>query len=347
MGCSGSNLHNQSKSKYAIEKLQKNKSNTLNNNKNNSKNTNIKQTQSLLNTTPHLVSPRKRLLQGKLENHDILERLMAKPLAAAFFDKIFALKIITSEMELEFKGLFTLIKPECEEIAKRFEIGFAFPKSNFEVDLKSFTLNCLPCREADLDLYIPLFLFEILIYPKSFFKNLNLKEFVFINSLNFCTNEYEQYRAAVPEYYKTMSLYYCAKERFPTYIRTVIHHELFHYVDFMHNRTYDDPKFNNFNAPGFHYGKGGAYEREWKPLSPETKGFLNFYSTAGIEEDKAEIFQFIMNSPYKAFRHEDEIVTKKVFYIAIFLKEFDKESMGDNENDYFAALSKHREMYPY
>jgi hypothetical protein len=293
------------------------------------------------------VSSIKTILPGKLENYDIIESLMSKPLAAAFFHKAFAIKRITNEMELEFKGLFSVIKPEYNEIASRFKIGFVIPRCSFEIDLINFKLNCTPCSEADLDLYIPLFLFEILIYPKNFIKNLNLKEFVFINSLIFSTPEYQQYRAACPEYYKTMSLYYCARERFPNYIRTVIHHELFHYVDFMHDGTYDDPKYQKFNSHGFKYGRGGAYEREWKPLSPDIKGFLNFYSTTGIEEDKAEIFQFIMGSPYKAFRCEDEVVNKKVFYIANFLKEFDKEGMGDSENDYFTALIKHREMYSY
>lgn len=346
MGCSSSHIGNQSKSKSMIENLNNhNKSKKNNNIKNNINNNN--NTPSLINATSQIVSSRKRLLHGKLENHDILERLMAKPLAAAYFQKVFALRRITTEMELEYKGLFSLIKPEFDEIATRFGISFGIPTDTFVVDLRSFKLDCTPCSEADLDLYVPLFLFEILIYPKSFIRSLKLKEFVFINSLNFSTTEYEQYRAACPEYYKTMSVYYCARERYLTYIRTVIHHELFHYVDFVHDGTYDDPKFQKFNVPGFRYGKGGAYEREWKPLSPDTKGFLNFYSTTGIEEDKAEIYQFIMTSPDKAFKHEDEIVNEKVFYIANFLKEFDKECIGDRDNDYFAALNKHRELYPY
>lgn len=355
MGCAGSNIANQSKNRSIFEKLPNNnanKNNNLNNkNKNNPSNNNNNNTKqnSLLNIITQKVSSTKKIsqLNGKLENNDILERLMAKPLVAAFFQKVFALKRITSEMELEYKGLFFIIKPELDEISKRFEIGFAIPKSQFEVDLRSFKLECTPCTDSDLDLYLPLFLFEILIYPKSFLKNLKLKEFVFINSLNFHTAEYEQYRAACPEYYKTMSIYYCAQERFPNYIRTVIHHELFHYVDFIHDKTYDDPKFSKFNTPGFRYGKGGAYEREWKPLSPETKGFLNFYSTTGIEEDKAEIYQFIMSFPNQAFKHQDEVVNKKVFYIGNFLKEFDKDGMGDVENDYFASLSKHRQIYCY
>ncbi len=288
-----------------------------------------------------------KIVLDKLENQDIIDKLMLKPLPAAYFKKIFALKKITEEMEFEFSGLFDMIKSEYEEISKRFGIKFFIPDSNFEIDLKSFKLECLPCNQVDIDLYIPLFIMEILLYPNSFIKKLKLKQFVFINSLNFCTLEYQQYRAACPEYYKTMSLYYCAKERYSNYIRTVIHHELFHYVDFIHDGTYYDSKFSKFNLPGFKYGRGGAYEREWKPLNPETKGFLNFYSTTGIEEDKAEIYQFLMVSPTRAFKHEDEIINKKVFYIANFLKEFDQEGMGNKDNDYFAALTKHRITFDY
>lgn len=336
MGCSSSKVI---RSENKRDKLSLNTKINRPNNINHNKSNNL------------LMSPRKiDIMEHSTENFqnvDILDRLMAKPLAAAFYTKIFQYKNINHEMENEFKGLYHLIKPEIEDLARRYELTFDIPKDHFEIDLKSFKLEFTPCNEADIDLYIPLFIFEILIYPKSFIKKLEIKSFTFINSLNFVTTEYEQYRAACPEYYKTMSLYYCAKERNSSYIRTVIHHELFHFCDFIDDGTYDDPKWNKFNSHGFKYGKGGAYEREWKPLNPDTRGFLNFYSTTGIEEDKAEIFQFIISDPDKAFQHEDEIVNKKVFYVANFLKRFDEVGFGDNQNDFFSILSKHRKKYSY
>ena len=206
-------------------------------------------------------------------------------------------------------------------------------------------MECSPSSTNDLDFYMPLFLFEILLYPKSFIKNSKINSFTFINSLNFVTPDYQQYRAACPEYYKTKSLYLCTKERSPVYIRTVIHHEFFHYVDFIDDGTYDEPKWNKLNYPGFKYGKGGAYEREWKPLDPETKGFLNFYSTTGIEEDKAEVFQYLMSFPEEAFAYKDMIINNKIYYMANFLRDFDTDGMGLPENDFFTNLTKHRKTF--
>jgi hypothetical protein len=239
------------------------------------------------------------------------------------------------------------IEPEFIELMKRYRVQYEFPETEFEVDLGIFKLKCSPSKKEDLDLYMPLFFFEILLYPNSFIKLLRLKKFVFIDSLKFSTNEYEQYRAGCPEYYKTMSLYYCTKEKSPNYIRTVIHHELFHYVDYIDDKSYEDPKFNRFNIPGFKYGKGGAYEREYKPLDPSTIGFLNFYSTTGIEEDKAEIFQFLISNPEKAFKYEDKIVNTKIFYIANFLKAFDECGIGNKDNDFFSALANFRNEFTY
>lgn len=291
--------------------------------------------------------PANKPLTTILENQDILQNLMQKPLFVEYFSELTKYRKITNDFELRFKGLYKEIEKDFKKLMNRFEISIEIPDKEFEVDLRSFKLICSPSTEEDLDCYLPLFLFEILIYPKSFIKILKMKSFVFINSLNFVTSEYQQYRAACPEYYKTLSMYYCTKERTPSYIRTVIHHELFHYVDIIDDKTYEDPKFSKFNQNGFKYGRGGAYEREWKPLDPDSQGFLNFYSTTGIEEDKAEIFQNLMSNPELGFKHKDRIINNKTYYIANFLKDFDKNGIGNKENDFFSALIIFRNKYFY
>ena len=45
------------------------------------------------------------------------------------------------------------------------------------------------------------------------------------------------------------------------------------------------------NVPGFKYGKGGEFEREWIQLDKTFKGFINHYSTSALEEDRAEVYQ--------------------------------------------------------
>lgn len=284
-------------------------------------------------------------INGELENIEIIGKCLNKPLFNEYLSNLSKVKSLNSMVNIQ--GIYEEIEPEFNELIKKYEINFEIPQNEFEVDLGTFKLKCYPSLKEDLDFYMPLFFLEISIYPKSFIKKMKLGKIVFINSLNFVTNEYEQYRAACPEYYKTMALYYCTKERNPSYIRTVLHHELFHYVDYMDNKTYEDPKFNKLNSPGFKYGRGGAYEREWKPLDPSCQGFLNFYSTTGIEEDKAEIYQYLMSNPEKSFKHEDKIIRNKIYYIANFLKIFDEEGMGSKENDFFISLTNYRKKYNY
>lgn len=286
--------------------------------------------------------PISKPLTSVLENRDILKSLLEKP----SFDEYFSYLVKHKETGY-LKGIFNEIEADFKKLMNRFDISFEIPKKEYEVDLGTFKLVCSPSSEEDLDCYIPLFLFEILIYPKSFIKKLKLKAFVFINKLNFVTSEYQQYRAACPEYYKTFSMYYCTKEKSSSYIRTVIHHELFHYVDIIDDRTYEDPKFKKFNSPDFKYGNGGAFEREWKPLDNNILGFLNFYSTTGIEEDKAEVYQYLITNPELGFKHKDRIINNKIFYIANFLKDFDHDGMGSKENDFFTALVNFRKKYSY
>lgn len=284
-------------------------------------------------------------LNKDLENIELLERCLKKPLFKEYISELPNLKNLSLMKNID--GVYKEIEKEFRELISNYKINFEIPEEEFDVNLGSFKLKCFPSLKEDLDFFMPLFFLEFLIYPKSFIKKMELGKLVFINSLNFVTNDYEQYRAACPEYYKTMALYYCTKERSINYIKTVLHHELFHYVDYMDNKTYEDPKFNKLNIPGFKYGRGGAYEREWKPLDPSIKGFLNFYSTTGIEEDKAEIYQYLINYPDDAFKIEDKIIRNKIYYIANFLKKFDEDGMGTKDNDFFNSLINHRKKYNY
>jgi hypothetical protein len=308
-------------------------------------NTNENKNTQRLNSITRTLSSNLTLNKEIEENIELLERCLKKPLFKEYFSKLPNLKNLSLMTNIE--GVYKEIEKDFRELINNYKINFEIPEEEFDVDLGSFKLKCFPSLKEDLDFFMPLFFLEFLIYPRSFIKKMELGKLVFINSLNFATKEYEQYRPACPEYYKTMALYYCTKERSKSYIKTVLHHELFHYVDYMDNKTYEDPKFYKLNYPGFKYGRGGAYEREWKPLDPSVKGFLNFYSTTGIEEDKAEIYQHLINNPENAFKIEEKIIKSKVYYIANFLKNFDEEGMGTKDNYFFNSLIKHRKKYNY
>lgn len=204
--------------------------------------------------------------------------------------------------------------------------------------------ECSSLKENDLDFYLPIFFQEFSLYPVSLISKSKLKTIYLCNSLNFITDQYTQYRAAVPDFHKDyMAMIYCCKEVSLKYIRNVIHHEFFHFLDYVEDgKIYDkDPIWESYNPADFEYGRGGAYEREWKPLENNKKEFLNFYSTTGIEEDKAEIYAFMMLGCNKIQDVENEGLKKKIEYIKNMMNRFDKQGFG--KPNFWELLMKFRE----
>ena len=91
---------------------------------------------------------------------------------------------------------------------------------------------------------------------------------------------------------------YCAKETDLTYARTVLHHELFHFFEAKNGSLYQkDLSWMRFNPKEFCYGEGGYKNRKYKRLEKKyEKYFVNEYSQSGIEEDKAEIFRWMITT---------------------------------------------------
>lgn len=282
-----------------------------------------------------------------LENYDLLMKFLKKTKIKDYFSYILKTKNLAVDNNTRFKGLYSEIKDLILELFKRYQIDYQIPLVDTVVDVDIYKLECTPSTDEDLDLYMPLFFFEFCLYPKSYILNSKIKSVIFVNSITFSEEGYSQYRAACPEYNKTFSLYYSTKERSINYIRQVIHHEYFHYVDWVDDGTYEDKDWRGLNMSNFSYGNGGKNERDFKQLDDKCKGFLNFYSTTGIEEDKAEVFQYLLSGPFDAMSNEDEIIRRKLSHMMSFLRKFDPEGMGREDYDYFEALNDLRTRYYY
>ena len=78
---------------------------------------------------------------------------------------------------------------------------------------------------------------------------------------------------------------------------------------------YRDDVWSRLNAPDFKYGSGGVHAQDMPTTSVLTEkfpGFLNHYSTTGVEEDKAELFaNMIVDSTLVGKRVEKDIVLGK------------------------------------
>ena len=273
-----------------------------------------------------------------LPNKDLRDKFMAKTEVQTYFKTFFKLEWMHfPQHESAYKGIFQIIKPDIEELFSRFGISLQLPSQQYIQDSCSFKMDLKPASQNNLDRYSPLFFLEWSIYPAELIKKLQLKSVYFIEDLNFITNDLNQYRAAVPDYCKSMSMYYVVKEPSIAYNKTVIHHELFHYIDYMHDYKLDNMDFESYNTSDFKYGTGGAYNRELKGLDPNVKGFLNYYSTTGVCEDVAEVYAYCMKDTDLLKNQADPIIQKKIDWIKKFCVDY-----FELKNDYWSELESFR-----
>ena len=107
----------------------------------------------------------------------------------------------------------------------------------------------------------------------------------------------------------------------PDYLRRLLHHEVFHFVDFADDGiVLADRRWEALNRTGFSYGHGGRDMRapEATPMREDLPGFVSLHATSALEEEKAEIFAFMMARPDEMRRlaARDEVVAAKMAYVA-------------------------------
>ena len=171
---------------------------------------------------------------------------------------------------------------------------------------------------------------EFLLYPPGVVKQTRLKRIVLCRGLSFAG----QSRAAVPDF-EHDTLYYdvVAGAYSRRYQRHAIHHEFFHIIDYRDDgEVYSDNRWARLNPQKFRYGEGGA-KMQNDPLSGlprDIPGFLTKYATSGVEEDKAEIFAYMMTDyPAVAKRAgTDRVIREKMTamkrLLGIFCSEIDQ-----------------------
>jgi hypothetical protein len=260
-------------------------------------------------------------------------------------------QIVTRREELystllnEYEGIGEEVKEDISELFKAYGIKevYIYDQKLFFHD--TWWYECNGLKETDLDFYLPLFFKEFSLYPVSCIKASKLEYVYFCNDLIFTTNEFSQQRAAVPDYCPDqMAMIYSCGEACTNYCIRVIHHEYFHFIDYIDDyKIYGpDPEWEELNTPHFKYGNGGAMNRTHKELSPDIDGFLNFYSTTGIEEDKAEIFAHLFLYPDCFENEKNPILLKKFIFIKNLISNFDKQGMG--QSNFWENLKKFRNL---
>jgi hypothetical protein len=186
-------------------------------------------------------------------------------------------------------------------------------------------INACKPQSDRLRKYIPLLTRELSIYPVALLRKFNLKSIVLCEELSFN----DEKRSAVPDFRQGALFldvsqgHYC-----PNYLRKVVHHDLFHLIDFADDGLiYDDPVWAGLNDQSFRYGEGGSQmqaDESSSLMTWEANGFITKYAQSALEEDKAELFSHMIVH-YQAVLVKcavDRVLRAKLFHMKEDLRQF-------------------------
>ena len=243
-----------------------------------------------------------------------------------------------------YNSKFPEILPEVQNAIEQFLYDYDL-KLNYTTKItfvqhKDWWYKLEPVTENDINFYLPLLILELSLYPKNFFKKIKLKSLTLSNNIVFHCDNYESYRAGMPDYEEdTLSLIFSCKERSIKYIRNVIHHELFHYFYFNFVGPFEDKDdlWEMFNPKGFEYSMQSQVWSQKEILTGDYQdydSFVSYFSKTKLEEDKAEIFSYMVTSgnDIKDLLRREGVIGK-FLYIRQLMEKFDdkefKQKMGD------------------
>jgi hypothetical protein len=216
---------------------------------------------------------------------------MAQCLTISFFVSIFLNVNVCGDEKLA--DLKELIK-----IAKLLQIEIISDNHIFPIKTTYGPIDGKNTDKKSIENYALILVPEISLYSPSMIKKMRIKRIVFCVNLSYDG----QLRGAIPDFeHDTLYLDVARGADNKEYQREAFHHELFHIIDWLDDGDlYKDDLWSALNPKSFKYGTGGKNAQD-NPntgvLTDKYPGFLNHYSTTGVEEDKAEIFAKMMVEP--------------------------------------------------
>ena len=256
-----------------------------------------------------------------------------------FLSYFYSLKS-TNPYSVKFPPILPEVQNAIEQFLYDYDLKLNYTTKITFVQHKDWWYKLEPITENDINFYLPLLVLELSLYPKNFFKKINLKNITLSNNIVFHSGNYENYRAGLPDYEEnTLSLVFSCKERNIKYIRNVIHHELFHYFYFMYVGPFEDKDdlWEMFNPKGFEYSMKSELWSQKEILSGDYQdydSFVSYFSKTKLEEDKAEVFSYMVTSgnDVKDLLKREGVIGK-FLYIRQLMEKFDekyfKQKMGD------------------
>jgi hypothetical protein len=199
---------------------------------------------------------------------------------------------------LLFAGPAAAAEPDLAAVAKTYSLEVVTRAPTFPVKTAHGAIDGAEADPADAATYAAVFAQEWSLYPPGLVKKAGVRRVVICKGLAFAG----QPRTGVPDFeHDTLYLDAARGRHDDRYVRKVIHHEFFHFVDLRDDgRLYEDERWAGLNRPGFKYGPGGAKLQDDPTVTTtgrDVPGFLNRYAAAGVEEDKAEVFAHLVVEP--------------------------------------------------
>ena len=190
------------------------------------------------------------------------------------------------------------IREQFKILAGSYDIQVLTDDLVFPVRTTHGPIDGKKASDEDMRAYGEIFLLEFALYPKELVKRSGLKRVVLCSELSFAG----QRRNAIPDFeHDTLYLDVSRGSYNNKYMRKVVHHEFFHIIDFRDDGLlYKDDRWGRLNPDKFKYGDGGRNAQSFSEtslLTDKFPGFLNHYSTTGVEEDKAEVFANMIVEP--------------------------------------------------
>ncbi len=223
----------------------------------------------------------------------------------------------------------TTVRAELQNAARTYDIQIEVASAGFSLRTTHGAIDGKAASSGEIDRYSKLFLSEFTRYPKSLVTRTKLKAVVLCTELTFAG----QRRGAIPNFENdTLYLDVNRGSYAESYQRAGMHHEFFHIVDWRDDgQLYRDDRWAALNPGGFKYGSGGKNAQNIPTTSLLTErfpGFLNHYSTTGVEEDKAELFAYLMTQPkvVEQRANSDPVLKAKVVRMKELVHDFCPEA---------------------
>ena len=178
-------------------------------------------------------------------------------------------------------------------------------------------------------------------YPKAWFQKVDLKKISLVKDLHVAG----QVRKAMPDPVNS-TLYYSDNNDLLCLagMEERVHHEFYHFIEyrFHGDMYYKDPDWMKFSPINFQYGAGGAAAYGipgWQNLGHPEMSLVSAYAGFAVEEDKAEVFAWMMTEGYAArlagwLSHDASLEDKHSFLNHFF----DTASAGLMNEAFFAQF---------